>query len=394
MDNESLEYASFKYLEHWKKEDNLEKLKSSVSDDGLFYSYLYKKVEELYSHLPLRKNRQETLTHPLNTVLALKNAKIYDEIILCVGLIHDFIEDNVDLYKITHEIEEDDEGIKYLDEYEINVLDKLEKELREFYKSNHIENEDKECEERVKLIIKTLKLLTRHKRDFYYRSISNIFQCEDEKAKEIAIQVKLADRMHNIQCIECFSEEKRIFQCFKNLFILNNTKNYLLEEANKNKESEELSPTQLLFKRCAKSTYDAFLTICNTCFAKGMGNTQSMIQLAFKKFAMEKSGVWEVTKVDKNETHLIKLFQGVIRKYDARLHHEWEKFNRMREVESNYCRNFFGDFRFTEEQIRAIIDYKDAYAMKEIIANLLYFPDYVLSKFLSSELNLNARIDN
>ena len=63
---------------------------------------------------------------------------------------------------------------------------------------------------------------------------------------------------------------------------------------------------------------------------KGIGETKSMIQLAFKKFALEKAGMWEVTTVDEQETHLMRLFQGVVRKYDARLHHEWERFEALK----------------------------------------------------------------
>ncbi|MBI2627551.1 hypothetical protein HYW72_01325 [Candidatus Nomurabacteria bacterium] len=127
---------------------------------------------------------------------------------------------------------------------------------------------------------------------------------------------------------------------------------------------------------------------------KGIGETKSMMQLAFKKFALEKAGMWEVTKVDTEETHLMRLFQGVVRKYDARLHHEWEKFEAMKEAEYDYCRKFFADFNFTEEQIKALVDYKDSYSLKEVIAYLLYLPDYVVHRFLSSELTEDARICN
>ena len=54
----------------------------------------------------------------------------------------------------------------------------------------------------------------------------------------------------------------------------------------------------------------------------------------------------------------------------------------------------FADFNFNEEQIKALVDYKDAYALKEVVAYLLYLPEYVVHRFLSSELTEDARICN
>jgi len=383
MDKNSAEYKEYKYLQHWYKEDDLKKLKGIIQEDKTpLFLHLLKKTELLYSKLPKRKDGQDRFIHPLNVVIALQGAKIDDEAALCVGMIHDYVEEKVDLYKEKNNIGTDKEGVKKLDDYEIKVFKELEEELL-----GHAD------EKKVRLIISALSLLTRHKRDFYYQSISGIYQPEDEKVKEIAIQVKLADRIHNILSISAFNEQERIYQCFKNLFILNNTKKYLLEDPkDRISLTKDFPPTQLLFKRCSKATYDAFLTICSLCLDKEIGEVRSMIQLAFKKFALEKAGVWEVTKVDHDEIHLMRLFQGVVRKYDARLHHEWEKFEQMKESEYDYCRKFFADYNFSEEQIKAIIDYKDAYSLKEVVAYLLYLPDYVVSKFISSELTKKGRI--
>ena len=381
MVTQTSEYQAFRYLQHWRKEDDLQKLKALFSDGSSLFSYLLVKTEELYSLLPRRKDGQEALLHPLNVVLALKGANITDQITLSVGLLHDYVEEVVDVYRDEHGLDEDGPDIEKLDRYEAEVFAKLEEDL--------LRHADPAA---VTMIIAALKLLTRHKRDFYYRSISNIFQQSDEQAKEIAIQVKLADRMHNILSIECFSEEKRNYQCFKNLFILNNVKKYLLEDHSRISYSREIPSTQLLFKRCAKATYDAYQRLCYLSMKKGIGDTKSMLQLAFKKFALEKAGMWEVTKVEPQETHLMRLFQGVVRKYDARLHHEWEIFEAMKTAEYDYCRKFFADFNFGEEQIKALVDYKDAYALKEVVSYLLYLPDYVVHRFLSSELTQDARI--
>ncbi len=383
MAESSSEHRAYLYLQHWKKEDDLESLPFKIRCPTPLFAYAYQKTQLLYTKLPLRLDGNNPLTHPLNAVLALEEAKIADETILCAGLLHDYVEESVDLYKKEQSLSKDEKSIGILDNYELAVFDQLQADLTPVGQDVQTINKT----------IGVLKLLTRHKREFYYRSISNIFLCTDENLKEMAIQVKLADRMHNILSLESFTEEERLFQCFKNLFIINNAKKFLLEDVEHRVAKDmNILPTELLFKRCSKATYDAFLTICRDSTRKGVEEVTSMLQLAFKKFAMEKAGVWQVTNVNENETHLMRLFQGIIRKYDARLHHEWEKYDKLKEAEYQYCQKFFADYNFTDKQIKAILDYKDAYALKEIIADMLYVPDYVLHKFLSSELDPKARI--
>jgi hypothetical protein len=58
----------------------------------------------------------------------------------------------------------------------------------------------------------------------------------------------------------------------------------------------------------------------------------------------------------------------------------------MRDSEREYCRRFFTDYNLSEEQISAVIDYKDAYALREVIAMLLYDPWYVVNDFACSKL--------
>jgi len=120
-------------------------------------------------------------------------------------------------------------------------------------------------------------------------------------------------------------------------------------------------------------------------YHKRIGETKTILQLAFKKFALEKSGAKMVTGFNK-EAHPMRLFGGIIRKYDYRLHHQWKLFDKVKESEIRYCKKFFADFKFTPSQIQAILDYKDAYALKEAIAFLLYVPKYVISGFLHSDL--------
>jgi len=375
------EYAAYKILEHWKQINIIvlpEKVVNPKNKLFPLFKYIYHLTRNVYKDLPLRKNGEDPFIHPINVIWGLKGAKVKDPIVLCVGLTHDFVEEKVDLYKVKKNIVEDKKGIKKLDNYELKVFNNLSKDLVKFCKNNNIEAEV------VEKIINATQLLTRHKRDFYYQSICNIYESKDEETKERAILVKLADRMHNILCIECFNEQERIYQCFKNLFILNSTKKYLFSHQRGSGVYQKLkdnSAMELLFKRCAKATYDSFLTICRLCSARGITNVQSMLHLAFKKFAIEKEAMSEVTKVEDEERHLMRLFQGIIRKYDARLMHRWKEFRELKEDEKRYGSLFFEDFNYNYEQIQAIIDYKDAYALKEAISYLLYLPDYTIAGF-------------
>jgi hypothetical protein len=230
-------------------------------------------------------------------------------------------------------------------------------------------------------------LLTRHKRHFYYRSISAIFTCKDEELKKKAIQIKLADRIHNIQSLDSFCFQGKIYQCFKNLFIINNAKRYLMDKFGEDVDpSRGIHPTEKLFKKCCKSTYDAFLNVCHLCLNDGAKEVESMLQLAFRKFVHEEHGLWNVTKVDKDETHPMRLYRGIVRKYDARLHLEFDRYEKMKDYEMNFCRKFFSDFNFSEEKLNSILCYKDAYALKEVISRILYKPNYVISGFGCSDL--------
>ena len=92
-------------------------------------------------------------------------------------------------------------------------------------------------------------------------------------------------------------------------------------------------------------------------------------------------GLWEVTALNTEVRHPFRLFQGVVRKYDARLRHEGKKYTTIVKNEQKYCRKFFAGHRFKEKQIRAILDYKDAYSLKEVqpicsISRSIMFRDF------------------
>ncbi len=389
------EHHTFTLLKHWKPEEEkalfiqMELLQKKFSSS---FSHLYLRIQQEYPHLPKRKDGKNAIVHPLNVARNLTLANIHDELTLSAGLAHDLVEEQVDQYQQKHKIKAKTiAGIKILDEQESKVVEALEKELSLQSQNHKITPND------IKELLQIVQLLTRHKRHYYYRSISQIYTRKNDGIKEKAVQVKLADRIHNIQCLSCFSGEEKLYQCFKNLFILNNTKRYLLEmqEGDALLSQNPITPTEKLFKKCAKATYDAFLEVCSFYRHRGpkeISEITSMLQLAFKKFALEKKGLWAVTEANPKEVHPLRLFQGIIKKYDARLHLEWDKFNALKEAEKEYCRRFFSGFNFNDKQLDALIWYKDAYALKEVVAMLLYDSRYVVDGFSCSELCTRGKI--
>ncbi|MBI2666467.1 hypothetical protein HYX13_02550, partial [Candidatus Woesearchaeota archaeon] len=369
--------SMFHHLSHWEAEQRLlrpEQLLSEKNKSFSLFSYVYQLTQKHCQETPLRKNGEISFIHPMNVVLNLIRAGVTDEVTFCVGFLHDVVEDRVDTYKDTNLIGENEAGRKKLELYRQEAFDELKKELLVWCNSQ-------QCEE----IIEAVRLVTRRRSETYYTYIAGMFSCTNKRAKEIALQAKLADRIHNVLCIAHFTEENRIHECFKNIFMLNNVKKYLLDTQGKAFLSKK-NPLERLFTQCCKATYDAFFTICALTEKKGIQPIVPMLQLALMKFAFEMKGLWEVTKLNRNEPHPLRLYQSVVRKYDLRLRHEKEKFNAMKHDELTYCKKFFAEYHFTDEQLQAIIDYKDAYGLKEAVGRLLYKPEYVLSGFLTTEL--------
>jgi len=374
----SPEYHNYLFSEIWKPLKKVLPASQLVGKDPLLL-YLYQKIKKQYKEFPLRNDGEDPFLHPLNTFYYLQKAKVEDPVTLAAGLLHDYIEEQVDLYKHQHSIKENQKGLNLLDEYELQLIAKLEEDLKIFCKQEEINPA------LAKKIISVIHVLTRDKNHLYYRSISEIFLSKNEKTKERAIQVKLADRMHNIQTLSSYDEKDRIYQCFKNLFILNNAKRYLLTIKSSRKK-RDLYSTGKLFTKCCKSTYEAFLGVCHLSLIHKFGRIKSMIHLAFRKYVSEQGGLWAVTKVNKDETHLFRLFQGIVRKYDARLHMEYNRFRKMENYELDFCRKYFSEFHFNDKKLISLIHYKDAYALKEVVARLLYKKSYVIFRFGCSDL--------
>lgn len=384
---ESPAYAAYKALEHWQPLNTIVPPEQILDPSDHFYNlfaFLYHKTKKLYEQVPSRHNGDEAFLHPLNVAWNLKRAGVQDSFAYCVALLHDVVEETVDIYKREKKIPEDAGGIARLDEYEETAFGDLERDLREYGQQKDLPPGSQEA------LVGTVQLLTRHKRHFYYQSISQIFDWPDEDFRERAIQVKLADCAHNILSIEKFSEERRNYRCFKNLFILNNAKEYLL--ARNWSHQSRSPPLEMLFRKCAAATYDALLTTGHLSRNKGIAKVTPMIQLTLKRYKERELGFTSVTEMEEDEASPLCLFQGIIRKYDARLHHEYDFFQERTEKERRYCQEFFRDFNFVPEQLQAVIDYKDAYALKEVVACLLYQPRYVLQRFLCSALTTEGRI--
>src|SRR3989344_2317755 len=281
MLSKNKELQVFRILEHWKPAKKIlsaEELFDAKNHSFPMFNYLYSLTKKTYSRLPIRKNGEDPFIHPVNLVLNLKSARIEEGVVLSIALVHDLIEEEVDLHLQENKLDEKDyKAAEKLDKYERQILDKFSKELISFCQQENISLPKAEA------VVETLKLLTRHKRHFYYTSIAEIFSCQNNKIKEMAVQVKLADRIHNVLTIEEFDEIRRIYECFKNLFILNNSKKYLLDKfGDAIHFHENFSSTEKLFNKCAKATYDAFLAICNSCAEKGLDDAIPILQLAFK----------------------------------------------------------------------------------------------------------------
>lgn len=378
------EYQSFQMLQHWKPTTDLLAPSLLFNEKDTYYPlflYMYERTKGFYARFPKRKNGEVSFIHPVNIVLALKESGVTDAITLMSGLTHDIVEEKVDLYKKSEKIQEDPQGIVLLDAFEKTIYPNVLNELTEVCNKKNLDPSI------VENIVSIICVLTRHKRDFYYHSIAGIFNQENEDIKEKSIMIKLADRTHNILSIECFSEQQRMYECFKNLFILNSTKKFILQKYGTSFLSQRpMPPLSKLFKRCAKATYDAYLTICDLSRMKGISDTTSMLQLAFKKFALEQAGTKQVTMRNKDEMHPIRLYGGIIRKYDYRLHHQWKMLEAFKKEECDYCKKFFADFNFSSDQLHAILDYKDAFALRETLSYLMYWPEYVLEGFEYSDL--------
>src|SRR3989338_1443603 len=129
---ETPEYKSYKNIKNWSPSHQIlspSELLLPLSKIFPLFSYLYNKTQDVYAKMPPRKNGESPFIHPINVVSALKEAGVTDEIALCSGLIHDLIEEKVDIYKNQQHIKDEKKQAQKLDEYELKAFNELEKEL-------------------------------------------------------------------------------------------------------------------------------------------------------------------------------------------------------------------------------------------------------------------------
>jgi hypothetical protein len=372
----------FEYMSVWQPRTTpipLEEIIEGMSEcDRAFVEHAYRLAESFYKDLPPRKNGEPTFTHPTNVAMYLKMAHCQSHVIAS-GLLHDVLEDRVDLVR----------------EHTGQSADELELELRGEFASDVICSST-ECSfprdvaERVVEIVWTL---TRHKADLYYKSISAVFTHPDLSIRIAAALVKLADRMHNIQTIENYESEEKLYQCFKNIFILNNAKQLLSEIKARDWDPRMILSIDRMFKKSGKAVFQALLSLSHTAHSdQDVFQVVSYLALALRKFMFEVNGLWRVTEGSLEPgSPVYSLYHGIVKKYDHRLHHEEPMFEAHVEKELVFMRATFESMDLDESELRTALSFKDAMALIEVVASLLYNDDYVIRGFECSRLCRRGR---
>lgn len=345
--------------------------------DLAFVRAMYEMAENLYAGLPARRNGQAAFAHPTNVAMFLVRARTQAHVVVA-GLLHDVLEDRLEFEKGAASLSSDD-------------ADRLERAIRGQFGEAVVRaalraDFPREIAERV---VEVVWVLTRHKADLYYKSISGIFTHPDFTIRLAAALVKLADRMHNIQTIENYREDEQIYQCFKNIFILNNAKQVRGEMHARGMDPRMAQSLEKLFKKCGKATFQALLRIGRS-FGTGSNSMfaiLTILALALRKFMLEIQGLWSVTEGRLEPgAPVFHLYHGIVKKYDHRLHHEDRAFERQVAREMAFCRATFADLGLSDDDLRRAIQYKDAMALKEVVASLLYLERYVIRGFQCSQI--------
>lgn len=355
-----------------------EVLVQGLSDPDLrFVQLAYSLSERLYQDMPPRKNHEVAFTHPTNVAWILKQAASQPYVIVA-GLLHDVMEDAIDQEKACG---------RSGPEVEAGCRSRLATEVVRLTERSHF---PRDIAERV---VEVVWVLTRHKADLYYKSISGIFTHPDPDIRVAATLVKLADRMHNIQTIENYPDEEKLYQCFKNLFILNNAKQLMAEVRARRADPRLEATLHKLFKKSGKATFQAMLRMAHDVdIEEPLFPLLTYLAVALRKFVLEVQGLWRVEEGRMAPgAPLWTIFHGIVRKYDHRLHHEDSQFHAQNEQELLYFRETFAPLGLSDDLLRRSIHYKDALALMEVIASLLYREDYVIRGFECSRLCRRGR---
>lgn len=356
--------------------------------DRAFVLAMYETAASLYASLPRRRNGQAAFAHPTNVALFLVRAHTQAHVV-AAGLLHDVLEDRMDIEKGAAA-----QSPRDLERLELAIRGQLgEAVVRAASRADF----PRHIAERVVEVVWTL---TRHKADLYYKSISGIFTHADPVIRLAAALVKLADRMHNIQTLENYHEDEQIYQCFKNIFILNNAKQLREEMRARLVDPRMAQSLEKLFKKCGKATFQALQRIDRGFGGDGRADGQvsvppaasvfdvlTILSLALRKYMLEIKGLWSVTEGRLEPgAPVFHLYHGIVKKYDHRLHHEERAFQRQVKRELAYCRATFADLRLSDDDLHRAIQYKDAIALEEVVASLLYLDRYVIRGFQCSLL--------
>ena len=96
------EIEMFKEIGHWKPKHKIlqpEDLVPRHDPHYKLFEFVYNLIKKECKKNPWRKNNEPSLLHPLNVVVNLRRAMVTDPITLCIGLLHDLVEDQVDFHQ-------------------------------------------------------------------------------------------------------------------------------------------------------------------------------------------------------------------------------------------------------------------------------------------------------
>ncbi len=332
---------------------------------------LYEYTQSIYADL-VRKNKEPAIFHALWVARFVAKAGGDFNTVLA-ALLHDVIEEQVDKHIIKDEIS-DPKAIK-------NLEKQVYYELKDFLQShlkgllNH---------RQIAEVLKLVWLLTRLKKENYYESLRGIFCHSNEVPKIKATIIKLADRLHNIWRLNCFSSLSDIlYQIYKNLFVLNNAKELLIESIRQSVDSKLLKSLSKLVTKCGKGSYFAVDLFLND-HRSTSGNIEPYVylSLALYKYILKERGIWHATEQQLSySSHPSVLFDGVLFKYHKKLQRQFDYFAEANKKERDYIQHYFQKLNLGEDELDNYVYLKDAMSFREIFANLIYLEDYIITGF-------------
>ncbi|MGI6683023.1 MAG: HD domain-containing protein [Myxococcota bacterium] len=351
----------------------------NILTDGLpepdvrFIEACYEIAQGIVRESKRRRNGESRFTHPTNVAHFVKMAGCKPHVI-AAAILHDTV----------------DEPIRLLIEEKGKDAEINEEELGKFVHGEILKATDETGYDRdlAELVYKIVLVLTHVDADRFYEGIGEIFSHYDYDIRLISVAIKLADRLHNIRTIENYVDEDRLYQCFKNVILLNYAKALLTDiKANghqhplKYVDDEITKAIELLFKKCGKATFQVLQ--CLTHAERSDSNVfpvLAYLSLGLEKYHHQKGGLDEITDgALEIGVSIPNLFHGIIHKYERKLYRDHEAFQKIVDNELEYCKDIFSNEHLTDDELLVAIHYKDALALGEVVALLLYKEGYVVS---------------